>query len=152
MAEESFPAIAPVIIYRDPNAALAWLEEAFGFETYMVIANKDGLAVHSEMKFERANFMVAISYAATVKSPLDTNGLNTQALYVYVKSDVDAHCERARASGAKILQAPTDLPYGERVYKCADPEGHEWTFSQVKKKMSHAEMAQATGMSVRDRL
>ena len=42
-----------------------------------------------------------------------------------------AHCERARAHGAKILSEPADFPYGERQYTAEDPAGHQWTFSET---------------------
>jgi uncharacterized glyoxalase superfamily protein PhnB len=45
--------------------------------------------------------------------------------------DVDSHYERAQAHGARILQPPTNFPYGERQYSVADPGGHVWTFSQT---------------------
>lgn len=45
--------------------------------------------------------------------------------------DVEAHHANAISSGAHILQAPTDYPYGERQYSVADPANHVWTFSQT---------------------
>jgi len=45
--------------------------------------------------------------------------------------DARAHCEDARAHGAKILEEPTDHMYGERQYNAEDPWGHQWTFSQT---------------------
>jgi uncharacterized glyoxalase superfamily protein PhnB len=45
--------------------------------------------------------------------------------------DVDAHHERARAAGARILATPADHPYGERQYSAEDPAGHRWTFSET---------------------
>jgi hypothetical protein len=45
--------------------------------------------------------------------------------------DVDAHCERARLHGARIVPRPTDFPYGERQYSAVDIGGHAWTFSQT---------------------
>ncbi len=42
-----------------------------------------------------------------------------------------AHCERARAHGARILMEPTDFEYGERQYRAEDPAGHQWTFSET---------------------
>lgn len=44
--------------------------------------------------------------------------------------DVRAHCERARAAGARITSEPADHPYGERQYTALDPAGHAWTFSE----------------------
>jgi uncharacterized glyoxalase superfamily protein PhnB len=44
--------------------------------------------------------------------------------------DADAHRERAAAAGARILDEPTDYPYGERQYNVEDLGGHRWTFTQ----------------------
>ena len=44
--------------------------------------------------------------------------------------DADRHHEQAKRSGARILQPPTDYPYGERQYSALDLAGHHWTFSQ----------------------
>jgi uncharacterized glyoxalase superfamily protein PhnB len=45
--------------------------------------------------------------------------------------DARAHCERARARGAKIVDEPRDFEYGERQYTAEDPAGHQWTFSET---------------------
>jgi len=45
--------------------------------------------------------------------------------------DARAHCERARAHGARILLEPTDFEYGERQFTAQDPAGHRWTFSET---------------------
>jgi len=49
--------------------------------------------------------------------------------------DVEAHCARARAAGAKIRSEPTTTDYGEdhwtdRGYECEDIGGHHWWFYQ----------------------
>jgi uncharacterized glyoxalase superfamily protein PhnB len=44
-------------------------------------------------------------------------------------SDLDAHFEQARRSGAEILREPEDQPFG-RLYSAADLEGHRWMFTQ----------------------
>ncbi len=63
-----------------------------------------------------------------------TAGCNTQNLMLYV-DDVDAHCARARAAGAKVVDEPAVHDYGEaywadRSYGVLDPEGHLWWFTQ----------------------
>ena len=45
--------------------------------------------------------------------------------------DARAHCEHARAHGARIDMEPTDYEYGERQYRAEDLAGHVWTFSQT---------------------
>jgi uncharacterized glyoxalase superfamily protein PhnB len=55
-------------------------------------------------------------------------------LMIYV-DDVEAHCAKARAAGAKIVVEPKTTDYGEgywadRGYECVDPGGHHWWFCQ----------------------
>jgi uncharacterized glyoxalase superfamily protein PhnB len=44
--------------------------------------------------------------------------------------DVDAHCDRARQFGARILSPPRTCEFGERQYSVEDLAGYRWTFSQ----------------------
>jgi len=48
---------------------------------------------------------------------------------VYI-ADVDKPYEQSRQRGARILQPPMDMPFGERQYTVEDPWAHRWTFSQ----------------------
>ena len=51
-------------------------------------------------------------------------------VYVVV-DDLDAHFERAKVAGAKILSELEDNPaVGQRQYRAEDPEGHRWMFAQ----------------------
>ena len=50
-------------------------------------------------------------------------------VYVFVE-DVDAHCDRARAAGAKVMLPPADQPWGDRMYCAADHEGQFWMFAR----------------------
>lgn len=50
-----------------------------------------------------------------------------QGLYVAM-DDVDAHCERARAAGARIAREPETTNYGSRDYSAWDPAGYLWGF------------------------
>jgi uncharacterized glyoxalase superfamily protein PhnB len=54
----------------------------------------------------------------------------THCVMVRVK-DARAHCERAKAHGAAILDELRDFPYGERQYTAADLAGHQWTFTET---------------------
>jgi uncharacterized glyoxalase superfamily protein PhnB len=53
----------------------------------------------------------------------------SQYVIVHV-DDADRHCEHAKQFGARIVQPPTDMPFGERVYSAEDLAGYRWTFSQ----------------------
>ncbi len=121
---------ASAIFYDDPRAAIAWLDEAFGFTPRIIVDGPNGEVMHSELVCGEALIQVATAggMAGSV-SPRAVKGGYTQSLYVFVP-DVDAHHERAKAAGAEIVQEPVTQHYGDRVYGCLDCEGHPWYFGQ----------------------
>jgi uncharacterized glyoxalase superfamily protein PhnB len=135
-----WPRISSGIYYSDPARMIDWLCEAFGFEVRIKVVGEDGRIEHSELTFGDGLIMVggerddaAARWGVRFCSPL-TAGCNTQGLMLYV-DDVDAHCARARAKGAKVVDEPALHDYGEeywadRSYGAVDPEGHLWWFSQ----------------------
>ena len=154
MAESghNHPPFSSALSYRDPKAALLWLEEAFGFEPFMVILDHDENLMHSEMRFGEGVIMVAGEWSAQHKSPASIGGLNTQSVHVQLSGDVDAHCERARKAGAVIQQEPETQFYGDRTYRALDPEGHVWTFGQTVKALTREEWSKAGNVVTKTRL
>jgi len=152
MAEPKRPTMSIGLFYRDPRAALKWLEEAFGFEPTMVIVNEDGSIGHSEMRFGEGLIMVGREWDEHHKSPASLEGVNTQSVHIQLEKGLDAHCERARAAGAVITREPADQFYGDRAYAALDPEGHFWSFAQTLRVMSNEEMAKAGGVAVLEHL
>ena len=136
------------VFYRDPRAALDWLEKAFGFERSMVITDKDGRLAHSEMKFGDGYLMVGSEWADFVASPASVGGKNTQLVHVQLQDGIDAHCERARAAGAAILMEQADQFYGDRTYRALDLEGHVWTFAQTVSNVTREEAERASGLKI----
>jgi uncharacterized glyoxalase superfamily protein PhnB len=135
-APDHFPAVSASVCYKDPKAALRWLEEAFGFEPVMVILGANDELMHSEMRFGDGLVMVGSEWSPLHKSPASIDGFNTQTVHVQMKDNVDAHCERARKAGAKIVREPETQFYGDRTYRAADPEGHIWSFGQTVTQMT----------------
>jgi uncharacterized glyoxalase superfamily protein PhnB len=138
-AQHSVPPVSSCLCYKDPKAALRWLEEAFGFEPTLVILGPDDELMHSEMRFGDGAIMVGSEWSPMHKSPANMGGLNTQTVHVQMNDDIDAHCERARKAGATIIKEPETQFYGDRTYRAADPEGHIWTFGQTVKAMTPTE-------------
>lgn len=147
MSDWRAPLISAVS-YRDPRAALRWLEDAFGFELAMLIEDGEGNLVHSEMRFGDAALMVGSEWSDDHKSPASLAGKNTQSVHIKISSDIDAHCARARAAGAEILAEPADQFYGDRTYRCRDPEGHIWTVGQAVAAVTREEAEAATGLKI----
>ena len=148
MAHDPRPSLTSAICYRDPRAALKLLETAFGFEPVMVIEDAEGNIVHSEMRFGNAAIMIGGEWSEDHKSPASLGGKNTQTVHLHITTDVDAHCERARAAGMQIIMNPETQFYGDRTYRCRDPEGHIWTVGQTVKQVSREEAEQASGLKI----
>jgi uncharacterized glyoxalase superfamily protein PhnB len=149
------PIVTPSVAYRDPLAALKWLEAAFGFETTVFVTDKDGNAAHIEMGFNGGAIYVAGEWdgppfaPARVKSPASLDGVVTGVLRIHMDEGLDAHYARAKAAGAQIVQEPSDQFYGDRIYRAIDPEGHFWVFSQPVREVSDADQEAATGLTIR---
>lgn len=143
------PSFGTAIYYREPVAALEWLEKAFGFERYMVITDSDGILVHSELRSGADGYvMIGAEWADWTRSPKSIAGTNTQSVHIQIEQDIDAHCARARAAGASVLQEPEDQFYGDRTYRAVDPEGHVWTFAQAVRDVSREEAERASGLTI----
>ena len=110
-------------IYPDVREAVAWLSAAFGFAERVQI----GEGHRSQLSVGDGAVIVAdVRSGRRAPQP----GEVTSSVLVRV-ADAHAHCERARAHGARILMEPTDFEYGERQYAAEDPAGHQWTFSET---------------------
>lgn len=142
------PSLSSALCYRDPKAALKWLEAAFGFETVMVITDAEGNLGHSQMSFGDGVIMVGNEWTADHKSPASIQGKNTQTVHVHLTEDIDKHCARAKAAGAEIIQDPATQFYGDRTYRARDPEGHIWTFGQTVKAVTREEAEKASGLKI----
>jgi len=118
--------VVPVLIYEDVAKAIIWLCEAFGFSERLRAARADGTVMHAQLSIRECAVMLGAPGAAF--RPPHTNEVNQ---YVIVRvEDVDRHFEHAKRFGARIVQPPADMPFGERVYTAEDLVGHRWTFSQ----------------------
>src|SRR5215813_12528080 len=142
------PSLGSAVYYKDPFAALDWLEKAFGFERTLLVTDSEGKLGHSEVRFGDGYIMVGTEWCENAASPASTGGRNTQSVHVQLSDGIDAHCARARAAGAVIIREPADQFYGDRVYSARDPEGHVWSFGQTVRKVSREEMEKAISFKI----
>ncbi len=132
------PQIVPMLSYEDVGGAADWLVRAFGFEEVDRLLH-DGEVVHVELRLGNGLVMLGRP-GATYVNPrrLREQCEAAAAMYavpwvvdgVWVQvEEVDAHVERARAAGARLLSAVEDGPGGRR-YRAEDHEGHRWMFGE----------------------
>ena len=115
--------VIPVLIYPDVRAAVEWLERVFGFSERVQIGENH----RSQLSF--GDGAVIVGDVRNDRRP-PRAGESTHSVVVRV-DDASAHCEHARAQGARIVMEPTDFEYGERQYQVEDFAGHQWTFSET---------------------
>ncbi|MGA2729571.1 MAG: VOC family protein [Terracidiphilus sp.] len=108
--------VIPVLIYPDPSVAADWLCAAFGFTVRLRIANH-------RIQMRAGNGCITIAEGNVAPN-------NSHIVQIRIE-DANAHCERARQHGARILTEPVDHVYGERQYNAEDFAGHRWDFTQT---------------------
>jgi len=126
VAETPIQRFNPVLRYADGEKAMAFLEEAFGFEPGPVHRSADGVIVHAEMAL--GGQYIGLSERA--KSEQTIFDLGPCVVYVVLDDEaaIDAAHARAVAAGAEILMEPQDQGYGSRDFSARDPEGFVWAF------------------------
>ena len=126
MADTQIQRFNPVLRYDDGEKAMAFLEEAFGFEPGAVHRSPEGVIVHAEMAFGGQH----IGLSERAKSENSMFDLGPSVVYVVVDDGptIDAMHARAVAAGAEILMEPQDQDYGSRDFAARDPEGSVWAF------------------------
>ena len=123
--------IIPELPCADVLRAAEWLCRAFGFRERLRIGTH-----RVQLTFGEGSVVVT-------ERPADPRGSAPEGdarpgaaagsghRVLVAVGDVDAHFDRARECGARIIAPPADHSYGERQYVAEDPDGHRWTFSQT---------------------
>jgi uncharacterized glyoxalase superfamily protein PhnB len=118
--------VTPYLLYEDADAAIEFLTRAFGFrEVDRTIGAAGGIHAELEVPPDGAQIYLGAP-PGDFRAPAKVG--RTSIVHVLV-DDVDAHHDRAKAEGAKIVEELNDLPFGHRRYTCDDPQGHQWSFA-----------------------
>ena len=119
--------IVPILIYEDVGRAIEWLCEAFGFSEHLRV-ERDGIIGHAQLAVAEGAIMLG-RHGGPYRVPHGDGDEVSQYVHVAI-ADVDRHFEHSKQSGARVVQEPTDMPFGVRQYTVKDYAGHWWTFSQ----------------------
>lgn len=121
--------VIPTLRYRDPNAAVEFLTEVFGFDRHAVYESGGNLT-HAQLSLGQGMVMVGPAtddvYGRLFAAP-EEGALPTSGTYVIV-DDPRSHAERARTGGAEIVIEPTEQDHGGVSYVAKDPFGFIWSF------------------------
>jgi catechol 2,3-dioxygenase-like lactoylglutathione lyase family enzyme len=113
---------------HDPDLALAFYRDTLGLELRNDVAKGDfrwitvGAASQPDVSIILTNYLNGSPSDGDVIAGLVAkgalNGVHFQT------DDLDATFEKVRASGAEIVQEPTDQPWGTRDCAVRDPSGN----------------------------
>lgn len=106
--------IIPELPYEDVGEAAAWLCQAFGFTERLRIGNH-----RCQLTYHGASIVV-----------IERKVSGACSVMVHVE-DVDTHYKHVQVARVRIINPPSDYPFGERQYTAEDIGGHHWTFSQT---------------------
>ena len=137
---QGYHSVTPYMVLRNASAAIEFYKRAFGAEEVVRMPGPDGKVMHAEIKIGDSFIMLGdeMEGMGTAKSP-QSLGATSVSLHVYVEN-VDKSIERAVAAGAKLQMPATDMFWGDRFGKVADPFGHEWSFATHIEDVSPEEM------------
>ncbi len=112
MATELFP----IIVTADLQRSLRFYRDLLGGRVTYEFAGPDGKAAYVGLEIGTSHIGIGADPNAG-----RTTGRRID-LWVY-SGDPDLTVERLRGAGVRVLQAPRDEPWGERVAKVEDPDG-----------------------------
>ncbi len=107
---EGWHSVTPRLVVHDPAKLVDFLKRAFG------ATGKFAADSPAVMRIGDSNVMVS---GAGPREPMPA------FLYLYV-DDTDATYEHALEAGAASLEAPANMPYGDRRAMVKDPCGNDW--------------------------
>ncbi|HEY0317752.1 MAG TPA: VOC family protein [Solirubrobacterales bacterium] len=116
------------VLVHDPDLALTFYRDALGLELRNDVGKEDfrwitlGAASQPDVAIVLTNYLNGSPADADAVAALVAKGaLNGVHFH---SDDLDAAFERVRASGAEIVQEPTDQPWGTRDFAVRDPSGN----------------------------
>ena len=138
---EGYRTVTTYLVQHDTKRALEFYKKAFGAETKVSMPGPGGRTMHAEVKIGDTMLFMADEWpemSPDTKSP-QTAGCVTGSTHLYVP-DVDTVFKRAVDAGAKVIMPVTDMFWGDRFGKLADPFGHHWSIATHKEDLTPEEM------------
>ena len=138
---EGFHTVTPYLVQQDTKRALEFYKRAFGAETRNLMPGPNGKVMHAELKIGDSILFLSDEFpemSPETKSPASA-GCVTASMFLYV-SDVDATFKKAVDAGARAVMPVTDMFWGDRFGKVADPFGHHWGIATHKEDVPPQEM------------
>lgn len=136
--------VTPYIVCRGAAKAIEFYKKAFGAKEKVRMPGPDGNVMHAEIAI--GNSMVMLGDEAPQMGAVapSTGGGSAYGLMIYTEN-VDKAYAKAIAAGATSEMPPTDMFWGDRYCKVADPFGHKWSIATHTEDLSPKEMTRRMG-------
>lgn len=120
--------IWPTFRYRDAKAAIAFLQNAFGFEIAAEYTSADDPqhVDHAELRWPGGGG-VMLGSARDDGGVMTKTGIATGSVYI-ATDQVEELYHRAIKAGATEVMGLNEQDYGSRDFSVQDPEGVLWNF------------------------
>ncbi|WP_426998115.1 VOC family protein [Pseudarthrobacter sp. N5] len=124
------------ITVNDPDEALAFYRDVLGLQLRNDVAS-DGFRWVTLGSDSQPGLEIVLSKPHAGRSQADGDAMQelltkgSLPMLVFRTDDLDAAFEKARASGAEVLQEPMDQPWGPRDCAFRDPSGNTVRISQA---------------------
>ena len=122
---------ASFLPHTDPDASLAFYRDVLGFEVRNDVGYKGMRWITVGPPDQPGTSIVLFPPAASPgvteeekRTIAEMMAKGTYAIMLLATKDVDAAFERIQASGAEIVEEPTNQPYGVRDCAIRDPAGN----------------------------
>ncbi len=137
---DGYHSVTPYMLVGDVDQLVDFLTAAFGAEEKERVPNQDGKTRHAEV-------LIGDSYVMMGRAQDEFPPLPCM-LYIYVP-DTDATYAQALTAGAKSMQEPQDMFYGDRNAIVADPTGNTWCIATHQDTLTPGELAKRAEENMR---
>ena len=131
----------PAVVVDDAPKAIEFYVRALGAKERNRMPGPGGKVWHAELEIGDSVLMLSDEFPGSqMKSPKQLNG-SSASIWLYVP-DVDAAYRRAIEAGAKSVQEPQTMFWGDRFGSFVDPFGHSWSVATHVEDLTPAEVDQ----------
>ncbi len=135
---EGFRTVTASITCKDAARAIDFYKNALGAVELVRMASPDGRVNHAELKIGDSIIFLGDEFPGMSAAP-SSDAVPSSYLYLYVE-DADALFNQAVEAGCKETMPLTNMFWGDRFGKVADPFGHHWGISTHVEDVSPEEM------------
>jgi catechol 2,3-dioxygenase-like lactoylglutathione lyase family enzyme len=116
------------ILVHDPDAALGFYRDALGLEVRMDVSSEGFRWITVGAPGQDVNIVLSQPHGGRSQTEgdelLSLVVRGTFQAAIFRSDDLDTAFEKVRASGAEILEEPTQQPWGVRDFAVRDPSGN----------------------------